>query len=57
MDILENKSDYDLLKSLIAESAKATNELRCARQDIEKANNRLNFVILLTNELINRQGD
>jgi len=57
MHILQTKSDLELDQSLLAEIAKATNELRCARADLEKANSRLTFCIALTNELINRKGD
>ena len=57
MDVLENKTDQQLLESLLAEVAKASRELKCAQQDVVKAQNRLGFVIVLTNTLINRQGD
>lgn len=57
MDILENKTDKELLQSLIAELAKATNEIKCARGDLEKANGRIKFLMALTHELMNRQGD
>ena len=57
MDVLENKSDDDIIKSMLAETAKAANELKCARQDIDKATNRLNFTLVLINEMIYRQGD
>lgn len=57
MDILQNKSDLEISQSILAETAKATNELKCARNDIEKAQSRLSFVIALTNELINRKKD
>ena len=57
MDVLKDKSDKELLLSLLAEIAKAQNELRCARADIEKAQNRIRFVLVLTNELINRKED
>jgi hypothetical protein len=57
MDILDNKSDKELLDSLLAEIAKANNELKCARGDIEKAQGRVKFATLLANTLIERQGD
>lgn len=57
MDIIENKTDKELLQSLIAEIAKATNELKCARGDIDKAQSRIKFLIVLAHELMNRQGD
>ena len=57
MDILENKTDNELLQSLIAELAKATNEVKCARGDLEKANGRIRFLMAVTYELMNRQKD
>lgn len=57
MDVIDNKSDKELLDSLLAEVAKAQNEIRCARGDIDKAQSRIKFIILLANELIERQGD
>ena len=57
MDVLHTKKDKDILVSLLAEAAKATNELKCARQDVDKAGSRLNFILVLVNEMINRQGD
>jgi hypothetical protein len=57
MDVLENKTDKELLKSLLAEIAKAQNEIKCARGDIDKAQSRLAFLIVLANEMINRQKD
>lgn len=56
MQILEDKSDQELLKSLIAEAAKAKNEVKCAEGDLNKAQNRLAFVLMLLNELINRKN-
>jgi hypothetical protein len=57
MDIVDNKSNDELLKSLIAELAKAKNELSCARGDIDKITSRINFLLVIANTLINRQGD
>lgn len=57
MDMLDRKTDEELLRSFLAEIAKASNELRCARGDIEKATNRINFLLVLANKLIERQGD
>ena len=57
MDVLDNKSDQELLQSLIAEIAKSTGELRCARGDLEKAQSRIKFCLVLANELLNRQKD
>ena len=57
MDMLDQKTDKELLQSTLAELAKTSNELRCAKQDIAKIANRLSFLLVITNELINRQGD
>jgi hypothetical protein len=57
MNILENKTDAELIRSLLAEIAKTQNEIRCARGDLEKANSRVNFCIAVLNELVNRHED
>ena len=56
MEVLDNKTDQELVKSIIAELAKASNEVRCAQADINKAQSRLSFVVMLANELIKRKG-
>lgn len=55
MDILDHKTDDELLQSVIAELAKSKNELRCASQDIAKANNRLSFALLSINTILDRR--
>lgn len=55
MDVIDNKSDKQLIESLIAEIAKANNELKCARGDVEKAQNRIKFATMLLHKLIERQ--
>lgn len=57
MQILDTKTDDELLRSLLAELAKTRNELSCARGDIEKANSRLAFLLALANTLIDRSKD
>lgn len=57
MDIVQKKSSKDLLQSLLAEAAKCKNEISCAQNDIKKARGRLDFVLVLVNELINRKED
>ena len=57
MNVLDHKSDKELTQSLIGEIAKAKNEIACAEADIKKAKGRLQFLIVLANELLNRQGD
>lgn len=55
MDPMNNKTDSELLKSLLAEVAKAQNELRCAQGDLSKAQSRITFLLVLINKLIERQ--
>lgn len=57
MDILDKLSDRELSQTMIAEIAKATNELKCAKADIDKATSRLKFLLVVANTLINRQKD
>jgi hypothetical protein len=56
MQNLDDKSIEDLMKSILAESAKARNELKCAEGDLQKAQNRLSFILILVNELLNRKS-
>lgn len=55
MNILNTKSESELIQSLLAEVAKSRNELKCATEDLKKANGRLGFCVAVLNELINRQ--
>jgi hypothetical protein len=57
MDLIDEKTNAELVKSLLGELAKAKNEIACARQDLEKANSRMSFLLVLTNKLIDRQKD
>jgi hypothetical protein len=57
MNVLDSKTDKELLESLIAEIAKATNEIRCAKADIDKAQSRIKFLLVLAHTMLNRQGD
>jgi len=54
MDILDTKSEYELIQSLLAETAKAKNELECARNDLDKIRSRLSFNIAVINNLLQR---
>lgn len=54
MDVINTKTDEELLKSLLSEIAKARNEVRCAAKDLDKANSRLGFLLVLANSLIDR---
>jgi len=55
MDIVDAKSDREILKSLLAELAKSKAELQCARNDLDKINSRISFNIVLANRLIERK--
>lgn len=57
MDLLDKKTSEELARSILAEAAKAKNEIQCAQRDIKKAESRLSFLVLVANQLIDRQGD
>lgn len=57
MHILDSKTDKELIESLVAEIAKATNEIRCAKADIDKAQSRLKFILVVAHTLIERSKD
>ena len=54
MEIWERNSAKEILKSLETELAKAQNELNCAYKDLNKASNRLSFVLTGLHELKKR---
>jgi hypothetical protein len=56
MDVLDKK-DEELIEAMLPEIAKAMNELKCARNDLEKATSRVSFVLLMVNTMINRRKD
>jgi len=56
MDSINRLTDEQVIATLIEESAKANNEIRCAKQDVAKAQNRLSFVLLLLNRLMERKN-
>jgi hypothetical protein len=57
MEQLDKKTELQIHQSLVAEAAKARNEINCAQRDIAKANSRLEFLLVLTNNLIDRTKD
>ena len=57
MDILDTKTDGELLKSIVAELAKARNEMACAKGDMDKASSRISFLLAVANTIINRSKD
>lgn len=54
MQILNTKTDKELMQTVLAEIAKARNELKCAEADVKKVNSRISFLITVANELQNR---
>ncbi len=54
MELLNTKTDEELLQSLLSEIAKSRNEVNCAMKDLSKANSRLGFLIMLANSLMDR---
>ena len=56
-NILDSKTAEELYLSILAELAKASNELRCAKADLDKVSSRLSFLLATTNNLINRPKD
>jgi hypothetical protein len=57
MQLLESKSDSELVRSLLAEVAKSQHEIRCAQGDLNKSQNRINFCLAVINELLSRYQD
>lgn len=57
MEILDNKSNDELVKVLLREAAKAGNELRCCKADVEKAQSRLGFILMILNVITDRSTD
>lgn len=55
MQIWHQHQTPEILKSLESEVAKAQAELRCARNDVEKAQNRLSFVLSGIHNLKDRE--
>ena len=54
MQILNTKTDKELMQTVLAEIAKARNEIKCAEADVKKANARLGFLVTVANELLSR---
>jgi predicted dinucleotide-binding enzyme len=57
MGVLDDKTDTQLGQSIVAELAKAQNEISCAKRDLEKASNRITFSLALQNSMMNRKKD
>ena len=56
-NILDEKTDAELLASLLASVAKAQNEIKSAESDLQKAVRRNQFNIMLINKLLERAKD
>ena len=57
MQIWENHSTTEILKSIEQEIAKAHNEIKCAQTDLQKAKNRLSFTTTALHSLKKRDID
>jgi hypothetical protein len=57
MKIWNDHTIQEILKSMEMEIAKAQNEVKCARADVEKASNRLAFVSSAIHNLKSRLED
>ncbi len=51
MQVWNTLSTSDIIKTLEQELAKAQNELKCAQGDVQKAQNRLSFVMTAIHSL------
>jgi len=47
--IFDDKTQEEILQSLIAEAAKAVAEIRCAKNDLAQADTRLKFLLSALN--------
>lgn len=55
MQILNTLSKTEIAQTILAEVAKAKNEIRCAENDLKKASSRLGFLVAVANELLNKK--
>jgi hypothetical protein len=55
MQIWDRHPTSEILKTLEMELAKAKNELRCAKNDVEKTTNRVNFMLSAVHHLQNKK--
>lgn len=54
MSLIDDKTNQELLDSLVEEAAKAQHELTCSKNDLVKAQSRLRFVLMVLNKLKDR---
>ena len=52
--VFDNKTEDEIYRSILAEAAKAVNELKCARGDLNQADVRLKFILAAINHLQQR---
>lgn len=55
--IFDELTDEQILRSLIAECAKALNEIKCARKDLDVADARLRFLLSAVHHLNDKIGE
>lgn len=55
MDILKDKTREELLRSLLAETAKSKSELATVKADLDKINSRIGFLLVVINHLMTRK--
>jgi len=55
--IFDDKTDDELYRSILAETAKAVNEIRCGQRDLNQADMRLKFILAAINHLQQRYED
>ena len=56
-NVINSKTKLELYISLLAEIAKASNEIRCAESDLKKASGRISFSVAVLNQLIKRERE
>jgi len=52
--VFDDKTDEEIYASILAETAKAVNEMRCARKDLNQIDVRLKFILAAINNLQQR---
>lgn len=55
--LFEKHTDEEIYQSIVAEAAKATREIKCARGDLNQADVRLKFILAAINYLQQRSED
>ena len=55
--IFDKHDEDEIFRSILAETAKAANELRCAKGDLNQVDVRLKFILAAINHLQQRYED